>query len=36
MPYLATIIALTIISSRISKNNSVVPASLGKPFIDAQ
>ena len=36
MPYLATIIALTIISSRISKNNSVVPASLGKPFIDTQ
>ena len=36
MPYLATIIALTIISSRISKNNSVVPASLGKPFVDAQ
>ena len=36
MPYLATIIALTIISSRISKNNSVVPASLGKPFFDTQ
>ena len=34
MPYLATIIALTLISSRISKNNSVVPASLGKTFID--
>ena len=34
MPYLATILALTIISGRFSKNKSSVPASLGKPFID--
>ena len=36
MPYLATIVALTMISGRISKSNSVVPASLGKPFFDTQ
>jgi ABC-type uncharacterized transport system permease subunit len=34
MPYIATIIALTMISGRISKNKNIVPASLGKPFID--
>jgi len=34
MPYLATILALTIISGRFSKNKSSIPASLGKPFID--
>jgi simple sugar transport system permease protein len=36
MPYIATIIALTMISGRISKNKSIVPASLGKPFVDSQ
>ena len=36
MPYLATIIALTVISGRFSKNHSVVPSSLGKPFFDSQ
>ena len=36
MPYLATIIALTIISGRLSRNHSVVPSSLGKPFFDSQ
>ena len=34
MPYIATIIALTMISGRFSKNKSIVPASLGKPFVD--
>ena len=34
MPYITTIIALTIISGRFSKNKSVVPESLGKPFVD--
>ena len=36
MPYVATIIALTMISGRLSKNNSVVPSSLGKPFFGSQ
>ena len=36
MPYLATIIALTLISGRLSRNHSVVPSSLGKPFFDSQ
>ena len=36
MPYIATIIALTMISGRLSKNNSVVPSSLGKPFFGSQ
>jgi simple sugar transport system permease protein len=36
MPYLATIIALTVISGRLSKNHSVVPSSLGKPFFGSQ
>ena len=36
MPYIATIIALTMISGRISKNKSIVPASLGKPFVNSQ
>ena len=36
MPYIATIIALTMISGRLSKNNNVVPSSLGKPFFGSQ
>ena len=36
MPYIATIIALTIISGRLTKNKNLVPASLGKPFFDTQ
>ena len=36
MPYLATIVALTVISGRLSKNHSVVPSSLGKPFFGSQ
>ena len=36
LPYIATIIALTMISGRLSKNNSYVPASLGKPFYDSK
>ena len=36
MPYIATIVALTMISGRLSKNNSAVPSSLGKPFFGSQ
>ena len=36
MPYIATIVALILISGRLSKNSSVVPSSLGKSFYSSQ